>query len=466
MERDRQGSVSVLEQPLTRRRLLTVSGGVTAAGFLAACVPGTPGTQSPTSQPSPGASAPTTGYTIPTDQVRFGFYPCCPDLNWAFHVMRAGYFSDVGIEIVPPDATQFTDPQQSTPAMQRGDQDIIVNFIQGYLQTLNTFGQDIPPIAFHDIFLGISILKAPSNPAKTAEEIMAEGKPFPQAAREAVEQLRGQEIATPAFGTVQPQQPVVYLSYGDMGYEDISITFIDDPKIVELAASGRLQYAIPLGAGIIVQLIRNGWKPLIDTRMILANDPEGEQAKQLQSLVGSTGLSAQRKFVDERHDTVLRFLSAWWRGADVITGGDTAERQALLDTVATTVNANQGLNLEGSDVLGVYENIDPFFPFDRQGEELWTNEEAPFYVPRALSTQIQALIDNGTLPDQEYDIDRFLVARTLWEEMVDLREEADGLFEQAADVAADRKPLVDQAQLHYDRRNYLDAVNFLKAALA
>jgi ABC-type nitrate/sulfonate/bicarbonate transport system substrate-binding protein len=426
--------------------------------ILAACSGGDDGG----GQSSGGAAA---GTTIPQETVRFGFFPCCPDQNFAFVAMRKGFFKDAGITIAPgPEGHHLTDPQQGTPAMQRGDFDILENFIQGYLQTLNTFGQDIPPIMFHDIFLGISILKDPANPAKTVQDFLDEGKPFGEAARLAVEQLRGQEIHTPAFGTVQPQQPVVYLSYADMDYKDVKLTFVDDTKIVELATQpGRLKYAIPLGAGIIVQLIRNGWKPLIDTNIILKNDPDSKQANDLTQLVGSSGLIAQRKFIESKHDTVLRFLSVWWRTVDYIM--DPANK-ADLKIVADTVNASQGLKLNADDIAGVYEVVDPLFPWDQQGPQLWDDPKAPYYVKRSLQSQIQSLIDNGTLPKQEYDIERFLVAEDLFQEMKGLRAEADTLFEATADASGDKKALVDQARKYYEWHNYLDAVRFLKAAQA
>jgi ABC-type nitrate/sulfonate/bicarbonate transport system substrate-binding protein len=456
------GARALRPRPTRRSRRLTI-GALFAACLLLAAACSSDGDSGGGSGQASGATA---GTDIPTDTVRFAFYPCCPDQNFAFVAMRKGFFKDVGITITPgPEGHHLTDPAQGTPAMQRGDFDILENFIQGYLQTLNTFGQNIPPIMFHDIFLGISILKAPDNPAKTVQDFIDEGKPFKEAAKLAVEQVRGQEIVTPAFGTVQPQQPVVYLSYAGMDYDDVKLTFVDDPKIVELATQpGRLKYAIPLGAGIIVQLIRNGWKPLIDTNIVMKNDTGSEQATKLTELVGSSGLIAQRDFIESKHDTVLRFLSAWYRTLDYIS--DEANRQEALSIVADTVNASQGTTLNPDDIADVYEIVDPLFPWEQQAAQLWEDPNAPFYVKRSLNAQIKSLIDNGTLPDQQYDIERFLVAEDLFQEMKALRAEADGLFQQAGNLTGDDKALADRAREQYDRFNYLDAVRFLKAALA
>ena len=81
------------------------------------------------------------------------------------------------------------------------------------------------------------------------------------------------------------------------------------------------------------------------------------------------------------------------------------------------------------------------------------------------AVQIQDLIDTGTLPDQDYDIDRFLLAGDLWRELKDLQAAADALFPQAETLPDKLQDLVAEAQRQYDNFNYLDAVRYLEAAL-
>jgi hypothetical protein len=435
---------------------------VTACGAAASPSPAPTSSTSPT---TPSSAPAVKSYEIPTDTVKFGLFLCCADNSLPQVAIRKGFFKDVGITLDPADGFHFTASGQDTPMMQRGDLDINDTFIQGYLQTLNTFGQDIPPTLFYDIFLGISILKSPDNPAKTAQDFLDEGLSFPDAAKKAVEQLRGQDIATPAFGTVQPQQPVVYMSYAGMNYKDVKFTFIDDVKTAELAATpGRLKWAIPLAAPIVVQLIRNGWKSVIDTNIILEKDPGSTQAKQLSLLVGSSGLNAQRKLIDDpvRHGTIQRFNSVVYRTIDFMNDPATKDEGAQI--IAELVNANQGTKLTAADVQGIYKVIDPLFGWEDQGPKLW-NDNATFNVPTSLKASVQSLVDNGTLPKQDYDLKRFLVAKDLWDEAVAQQKEADGLFTEAASLTGDAKALVDKAKQQYDWHNYLDAVGFLKAAL-
>lgn len=415
-----------------------------------------------------GDGSVTAGTDIPQADVRFGFYPCCADHAIFSVAIQEGFFKDVGINIVPPEGHQYTLFDQIVPSMQRGDQDVSSMFIQGYLQTLNSFGQKIPPILFHDIYVGYAILKAPGNPAKTAEEIMEEeGLPFPEAARKAVEQLRGQEVFTPPHGQVQPPYPDVFLSYADMKYpKDLNLKFLEDPKIVELATTpGRMDWAIPYAAPVVVQMIREGWEPVINVNMMFEHDNESAQSDRMRTLVGSSGLIAQRDWVEDNEDTALRLLSAAYRALDYVQDPATQEKGWKIE--ADIINATQGQNLIPEDIGTIFEEIDPLFGWDQQGPELWDDPDAPYHVRSSLDTQIASLIENKTLPDQEYDIDQFLVAERLYRRMKRLQDEADGLLAKAdeASLSGEKATLAERAREHYDWHNYLDAVRFLRAAL-
>jgi ABC-type nitrate/sulfonate/bicarbonate transport system substrate-binding protein len=413
------------------------------------------------------ASGAAAGTDIPEAEVKFAFYPCCADHAIFAVAIEKGFMKDVGITPVPPEGHQYTVFDQIVPSMQRGDQDVAGMFVQGYLNTLPTFGQDIPPILFHDIYVGYAILKAPDNDAKTALEFMDEGMEFPEAAKAAMEQLRGEEVYTPPHGTVQPPYPDVFLSYGDMNYpEDLELKFLEDPKIVELSTTpGRMKWAIPYAAPVLVQMIREGWEPVINVNMIFEHDNESDQAARMRTLVGSSGLIAQRDWVDNNEDTVLRLLSSIYRAIDYVE--DPATQQDGWKIESDLINATQGLKLIPEDIGTIFEEVDPLFPWDQQGEQLWDDPDAPYHVRSSLDVQIQSLIDNKTIPDQEYDMDQFLVAERLYKRMKELQTEADGLIEEAdsADLSGDKAELVETAKQHYEWHNYLDAVRFLKAAL-
>lgn len=445
-------------------RLLLACLGLIMVMLLAA---GCGGDNEATSAGATATGATAVGTEIPEADVKLAIYPCCADQAIPYVAVEKGFLKDVGINVVPPETFQYTLFDQIVPSMQRGDHDVAGMFVQGYLNTLDTFGQDIPPIWFNDIYVGYAILKAPDNAAKTAEDFMDEGMAFPEAAKAAVEQLRGEEVFTPPHGTVQPPYPDVFLSYADMNYpEDLDLQFLEDPKIVGLSTTpGRMKWAIPYAAPVLVQMIREGWEPLINVNMIFRNDNESEQAARMRTLVGSSGLIAQRDWVEENEDTAIRLLSAMYRAVDYVS--DPATQLDGWKIESDLINATQGLKLIPEDIGTIFEEVDPLFPWADQGKELWNDPSAPYHVRSSLEVQIAELVKSKTLPDKEYDLDRFLVAEKLFKRMESLQAEADGLFDEAdsADLDEADATLVAKARDYYKWHDYLDAVRFLRAAL-
>jgi ABC-type nitrate/sulfonate/bicarbonate transport system substrate-binding protein len=405
---------------------------------------------------------------IPASTVRFALYPCCADQTPYQIAIEKGWYDELGITLDPEGAHQYTLFDQILPSMQRGDFDTAGIFVQGYLQTLDTFGQDIPPIWFNDIYVGYAILKAPGSDATTTQDFIDQGMEPGEAMAAAVAQLEGAEVYTPPHGQVQPPYPDVFMSYAGLSYpDDLNLQFLEDQNIIAVATQeGRIEFAIPYAAPVVVQMLREGWEPVINTVQVL-NDVGSEQAARMTTLVGSSGLFAQRDWVDANRDTVLRFLSVGYRTLDYLNDPETQMDGWTIQ--ANLINATQGLSLIPEDIGVIWDEIDPMFTWEDQGPQLWDDPEAPFHVRTSLETQIQSLIDNGTLagPLDAYDLDQFLVAEQLYREMVDLQTQADDLFAEAEsmELSASQQEVVDQAQTHYDAYNFLDAVNFLEAAI-
>ena len=405
---------------------------------------------------------------IPESVVKFAFYPCCADNNLMQVAIENGWFADAGITLDPEGGHLFTLFDQIVPAMQRGDFDVSGFFVQAYLQTLDTFAQDIPPIWFNDIYTGYAILKAPDSDAKTTQDFIDEGMSLNEAAQAAVAQLEGAEVYTPPHGQVQPPYPDVFMSYAGLSYpDDLNLQFLEDQSIMAVSAQeGRIEFAIPYAAPVVVQMLNEGWEPIINTVQTLS-DVGSEQAARMTTLVGSSGFIAQRDWVENNRETALRFISVGFRVLDALQ--DPATQLDAWKIQADQINATQGQTLAPEDIGVIWESLDPAFPWEDQGPQLWDDPEAPFYVRGSLATQIQALIDNGTLsgPLDNYDLDEFLVAESLYRELADLQEKAQGLFAEADSMTLSdsQQAVVDQAQVYYDAFNFLDAVRFLEAAV-
>lgn len=405
--------------------------------------------------------------TVPSSTVKFAFYPCCADTSLPLVAIRKGFFRDVGIAIAPSDGDHYSDPTQTTPAMQRRKYDISSNYIPAYLNALPTFGKTLPASMIYDIYLGDMILQAPDDKTPTTLDYMKKGLSFSAAAAKAVAKLKGQTIYTDPFGTVQPPYFGLFLSYAHLdAKKDVKYTFLSDSKILSLSAiAGRIKYAFPYNAPVLVLMLQNGWKPIIGNQMILQFDGKSTQGRALAKISGGTGLQTQLSLQETSHDTLLRFISAVYRAIAFVQNPRTAVEGNKI--VADVINATQGTKLSPANVGAIYKIIDPLFPWKDQGKTLW-NPASPYFAPASLRAQLQSLIDNGTIKKGNYGLDKFLSARPIYQEMRGQETRARALIAKGTgkSLSSDRKALLAKAKQYFGWYDFLDAERFAKAAVA
>jgi hypothetical protein len=437
------------------RRLLWV--GVAAATVLAG------GAAQAAVDRDASTSAASAAPTVPTTTVKFAYYPCCADSTVPLVGIRQGFFKQVGINISPSNGFQWSQAAQFLPAMQRGEFDVATAFSTTWLNTLNSFGMNLPPTMLYDVYLGRVILVAPKSPLKTAADYMKTGMKFPQAAAKAVEAIKGKSIYTDPFAGAQPPYYDVLLSYAKMTSKDINFSFLADDKILALTATpGRMELAFPLSGPVLVAMIRGGWRPLIDMTSIIKYDGKSTQAKELMSETGNMTVMMQRSFLEKKHDVALRFISAVFRSIHFLEDKKTGPVGNKI--LANTINAAQGLKLIPQDIGTVYSDVDPLFSWEQQSKTLW-NPKSPFYAPKGYQTAIDALIANKTLPEGSYDLKKFLAARDVYNELRRYQKQADSLFKQAKKSKTVDKALLAKAKKYYQWYDFLDAARFAKAAL-
>jgi hypothetical protein len=413
-----------------------------------------------------GAAGTAAGPGIPTDTVRFAYYPCCADSSLPVVGIRKGFFKAVGITITPDNGFQWSQNTQFVPAMQRGDFDMATGFSTAWLTTLNTFGMNLPPVMNYDVYLGRVILLAPKSKLKTTAEYMKQGMTFKAAAKKAVAAIKGKTIYTDPFAGAQPPYYDVLLSYGNLTSKSINFTYLSDDKILALSATpGSMELAFPLGAPILVAMIRGGWRPLIDMASILQYDGKSSQATELMKETGNQTVAVQRSYFEQHHDTVLRFVSVVYRTIAYLSNPKTAADGDKI--LSDTINAARGLKLLPQDIATIYKTVDPLFGWKDQAKTVW-NPKSPFYAPAGYASALQALIDNKSLPAGTYDLKKFLASKDVYQQMAGHQRQADRMFKQAktSKNAKKHKSLVVAARKYYNWYDFLDAVRYLNAALA
>ena len=448
-------------------------------------------------------------------EVRMGIYPCCADLAYWQIPIELGWWEEWGITITPNTPTHhyFTASQEIVPWLQRGDGDVAQGWVPGVFGTLETFGQSIPPIHFADIYVGYAILVSPDAEFKTALEFMDEGMSFTEAAQAAVEQLVGQEIHIPPHSTTQAQYSDAFFAYLPQWWEDVEedipvldaegnqlvllgrdgspvldddgntqpirVTtndwrnyaqpvYVDDPTIVELSAvAGRIDFAMPYGAPTLVQMMRNGWDPLINFAMMYEHDAVSQQTAIASATVGGTGLLARREWVEENPDLAYRVVAMANRILAFLEDPDNQYEGWTIE--ANIINEKRQLSMEPEDIGIIWDTIDPSFNWEDQ-EALWDLSLPSYHPETVFRTQIEKLKSQGTLSatyDTQAGLEEFLLAQQVYYDLKGMQDRSDDLFARAMDMdlSASQQDLVDQAHVLYDNYNFYDALRFLEAAL-
>ena len=452
---------------------------------------------------------------IRTAEVRMGIYPCCADLAYWQIPIELGWWEEWGITITPNQPTYhyFTASQEIVPWLERGDGDVAQGWVPGVFGTLETFGQSIPPIHFADIYVGYAILVAPDSEAKTAIEFMDEGMSFADAATAAVNQLVGKEVHIPPHSTTQSQYSDAFFAYLPQWWEDvvedipaldgegnplvllgrdgapvlddagntqpIRITtndwrnyatpvYVDDPTIVQLSAqAGRIEFAMPYGAPTLVQMMRNGWDPLINFAMMYEHDALSQQTAIASSTVGGTGLLARREWVEENKDLAYRVVAMANRILAYLE--DPATQETGWEIEANIINEKRGLTMEPADIGVIWDTIDPSFNWQDQ-EALWDLSLPSYHPETVFRTQIEALKARGVLSetyDTQAGLEEFLLAQEIYYDLRDMQERSDDLFARASgmDLSDSQQALIHEAEHLYENYNFYDALRFLEAAL-
>ena len=426
-----------------------------------------------THQPNPCQTHhPLPTITPPPEQptVRMGINPCCADTSFWQIPIEKGWFDEIGIKIEPEVV------RTNVMAFLRGERlHVATAWVPSLFGHLETFGQSLPPVLFSDVFNGYKILVAPNSEAKTALEFMNEGMSFSDAAEEAVKQLLGKDIHIPPHSTVQTQYANAFFAYLDewQGDDDdwryyARPRYVDDNIIVELSAAGRVEFAMPYSSLALVQMMRNGWEPLISFGMMRKHDPSSYQTAIANATTGGVGLLANREWAQQHRDTLYRLLSVGFRTLAYLEDPDTQAEGWAIQT--NFINTSQALSLEAVDIGLFWEVINPSFTWEDQ-EALWDTNLPSYHPETAFAEQIETLKAGGVLSsgfDTKAGLARLLLAQDLYYEMRGMQIRSDQLFAQAADMELtdEQTSLVQKARTFYQRYNFLDALRTLQKALS
>jgi ABC-type nitrate/sulfonate/bicarbonate transport system substrate-binding protein len=448
----RQGSKIMFEitskQMLNRRRILKLMSG-TAVG--AALTKLAPDLVSAALAASPA---------IPAVTARFSMVSYT-NHTWPIIGIRNGFFDDVGIKLQPADG-RIVFENQTVPILENNEVDIGTIFVGVLTPALDKI-KNIHPFLIHSYWQGNTILTGPNSGFKTVDDLIAEGKTFLEAAKLTVEQLKGHKLTVPPTISTRPWLEFVY-GFAGMKLEDSELVMLEDPNAVQLAVSGGSSFAAPAGAVQIYQLqFQANWRPLISTRQMVKY-AGGTGGAPVQKILNYDGFAATSEYIAANKDTIHRFNSALYR---TMAGMFGANQTAELEKQIPFVNSANGSTLDTAALKFIFSQLDPFFPWEAQ-TRLWADSSDPLFYKNVYGYQVQKFIDDKTIAAANYDLDELFVAKSIWQEAVEMKAKATSLAAKAdaAKLSDKSKALAVAGKTWIERYNYLDAVRFLETALS
>jgi ABC-type nitrate/sulfonate/bicarbonate transport system substrate-binding protein len=372
------------------------------------------------------------------------------DASIGFVGIAQGFFEDVGINVVPRGGeTRLV--EQTPGELLSGQLDLASGYMPIQIQTFPR-QPSIKMIQLHDVYVGDYLLASPSAGAKTYGYFSRRGEPFEQAARSAVLQIKGKRVALSTVGNNRAFFSTL-LGFAGLTPSDVDLTVIDDTKILQLARGGQVDFAMVSGAAQSVVLMDEGFFRVFGIGQLLDNLRPGDP-RAVTSL-GHAGVVGTDKYIASNTETLLRFLSVYWRIIDQLR----SDPDTALALVLPRLNAATGLRLAPRDAEAVFSSFYDFVSFEQTANHL-LNRRYPLQLDNVYMPQIEAAKKAGIYkPTDHVTPEDIFVGTRLYRILGDLKKRYEDLKRHAP-----RGPLATKAEEQYRNRNYLDAYRLLKAA--
>lgn len=408
-----------------------------------------------------GSSALPAEHRIPETSVKFGNAEFI-DHTDAILGVEQGWFEDVGITLKPEPAGALYTPADHASVLLSNRVDVQSTNYQILLPALNKT-DELRMFAYGDFFIGFALMG--DKEFKSFSEFKDEGMEDQAALRAAASQLRGKTLTWSADPAVRGFGRTVFASAG-LSQSDINLESLNDAQGIQLMLADRAEFQIG-GAPTRITLEKEGFKPIITAADLTGIvEPPYESSAEL-AAVSTNGWGTTRKFWEENEDTVMRLASVKWRISQYIA--DSPDKTA--PTHVQQLNRAAGTKLTPEDAKIIYRSIDPYIPFDEQGD-LWFDPDKPTYELTMIEASINQAEESGTLDKGKVEPEDVTIAHLVYQRAVELKGEADkamaAVDEALAGASGEQQESAEQllaaAREQYEGFNYLDAARLAKAA--
>lgn len=398
---------------------------------------------------------PSEGTDIPDVDVEFAMRPYADNTFYVIG-MEEGWYDDVGISITPEPTGLNVEESQYLNLLLNHEVDISTATSSMLVPTYET-DDELKNIAHAVTFYGSVMFAHPDLELSTLQDYIDEGEDFDTALASALEPLVDEDVyVNPTSGDIAFNEiPFEVADVGSPNY-----VTMEDSEMFLLAQSGEIEFLRPAGAPIAYELLELGWTPVYDTRQITENtlvDAESPFAP----FISNNGMASSATYMEdpENQETILRMVSVLYRIA-----AETAEDPSLFELQVPYLNSVSGTSFEGYEEL--YDSFELFHEITtfEDAERYYVDDQNSEYYAHSGQSQIDELEERGLITPGQVTPDGFIWAAGIYEDLLRFEAETQEMMDGAGDLDAEQQELMDEAQMHYDNYNFLDAWRLATAA--
>jgi ABC-type nitrate/sulfonate/bicarbonate transport system substrate-binding protein len=399
---------------------------------------------------TPANFKPSPGPDIPSVDVRFAMWPY-GDSAMGFIGIKQGFFEQVGINLVPREGeTRLI--EQTPGELLSGQLQMACGYMPLLIQSFLNQPQ-IKMVQLHDVYVGNYLLASPAVGARTYDDFAHAGEPFEQAARSAVGQIKEKRVALSTVGNNRAFFGTL-LGFGGLTPNDVKLTVIDDTKMLQLARAGEVDFAMPGGAAQNVVLINEGFFRVFGIGQLLDHLPPADP--RAVTALGDQGIVGTSEYIDGNAETILRFMSVYYRIMDQVD----RDPDTALAILLPHLNAAAGVDLTLGDCKVVFARFYRLISFEGSVDHL-LNRRFPLQLDNVYVPQIEAAKKGGIIPAHDnVTPEDIFVGGGFYRILTDLKKRYEDLKRSAPFASA----LATRAEEQYRNRNYLDAYRLLRSA--
>lgn len=362
--------------------------------------------------------------------------------------LKQGWFDEVGLKA----ESKTIDMDGMVPALVAGEIDVGTMANSIWLGAMDQT-TDNKMFTYADTFIGHAILGNPKANYKTLTDFLGEGMPYEEAVTAAMEQMKGKKYAYSPETSQRTWQNYALKTAG-MSFDDVESVVLEDPKIVELATSGGVDFASPTSGPLVTTLLRDGWTPVVAVRDLI--DAGGADA--LKSAIVNSGAAATNDWLKDNHATALRFAGVSHR---VIGYKDTDLLEAAKIQIPF-LNSIAGTSFTPEDAEYLDTLVDPFFTFEEQAD-MFENQDSPWYYLNNGQAAIDSAVAAGT-QQEGHEVDEIILADDTWRELKSLKETTEKILAEVGDASGTAGEHAAKAKELLAQFAFLDALRFAGAA--